>query len=244
MHTSNSIILTILALSAPVLGQGSDCAPGGNFDLSIWKLQLPTGSEGSPDSISSSELSGCDGYEDDYFFTNDEDASLVMKVPGSPSSSNCVTTPNSDHCRTELRESDPSKWSPSDATNRLFADLVVTEISDNSVAVGQIHIDDSISTKPVCELYYGSSGKLEMGINTCTTCSQERFDIGNVPVGQRFTYEIRYESDQLSVSIDGGDFQNLDTFDLDSPDGYFKAGNYNQGEGATEVHFYAVEVTH
>lgn len=243
----NSVFVTIFSLAQlakVVFGQGSSCAPGGTFDLSHWKLQLPTGEEGHPDSISASKLQGCGGYKSNVFFTSSDDGTLVMKVPGSPSTSDCVTTENSDHCRTELREDSPSKWSPSDSTNRLFGDLVVTQIDNDRVVVGQIHIDGAISSKPVCELYYSSAGELKMGVNKCTTCSQASFSVGNVPVGQRFTYEIRYESDVLSVSINGQEFQKLDTFDLNSPDSYFKAGNYNQGDGATEVHFYTIRVSH
>ncbi|OAQ61604.1 alginate lyase 2 [Pochonia chlamydosporia 170] len=244
MRLSSSLTLFSLGqLATLVLGQGSDCAPGGTFDLSNWKLQLPTGEEGHPDSISSSKLQGCGGYKSDVFYTGD-DGALVMKVPGSPSTSDCVTTPNSNHCRTELREDSPSKWSPSSGTNRLFGDLVVTQIDDDRVVVGQIHIDGAISTKPVCELYYSSAGELKMGVNKCITCSQASTPVGNVPVGERFTYEIRYENDVLSVSINGGGFKTLDTYDLNSPDSYFKAGNYNQGEGPTEVHFYSIKVSH
>ena len=39
------------------------CAPGGNFDLSKWNLQLPIGKAGSPTTISSSQLQGCDGWQ-------------------------------------------------------------------------------------------------------------------------------------------------------------------------------------
>jgi hypothetical protein len=57
-----------------------DCAPGGNFDLSIWELQLPIGSTGDPTTISNTELEGCDGWENfSYFFTETGDGALVMK---------------------------------------------------------------------------------------------------------------------------------------------------------------------
>ncbi|GIJ86631.1 hypothetical protein Asppvi_005523 [Aspergillus pseudoviridinutans] len=237
-------LLGLVHFSPMAMAQGSACAPGGTFDLSNWKLQLPTGKAGSPDEISASGLKGCNGYKSEYFFTSPDDGSIVMKVPGSPSSSQCVTTPNSLHCRTELRESSPSKWSPTASKNRLFGDLIVKQIVDNRVVVGQIHIDDSISTKPVCELYYSSTGDLTMGVQQCRTCSQKTFTVGHVPVGQRFTYEIRYEGGILSVSLNGQAFQKLDTFQLNNPDSYFKAGNYNQGNGPTEVHFFAIRVTH
>ncbi|KFZ04392.1 hypothetical protein V501_09178, partial [Pseudogymnoascus sp. VKM F-4519 (FW-2642)] len=70
------------------------CAPGGNFDLT-------------------SQLEGCSGYTNsDYFYTDSEDDALVMKVPGSPAGSGCVTTSGSLHCRTEFRETNPSSWDP------------------------------------------------------------------------------------------------------------------------------------
>lgn len=243
MRCLSYTILAVAQLSSLVAGQGSSCAPGGTFDLSKWKLQLPTGEEGHPDTINPDKLKGCSGYKSDVFYTG-SDGAIVMKVSGSPSSSGCVTTENSDHCRTELRENSPAKWSPTKAKNRLFADLVVKRIEDDRVVVGQIHIDGAISSKPVCELYYSSSGDLKMGVQKCRTCNQASFAVGHVPVGQRFTYEIRYEGGKLSVSLNGGTFQKLDTFDLKNPDSYFKAGNYNQGEGPTEVHFYAIQVSH
>ncbi|CAI7567907.1 unnamed protein product [Penicillium pancosmium] len=231
--------MALVSYLPTTLSQTSACAPGGTFDLSKWELQLPTGSDGSPDSVSTSKLQGCDGYQSEYFFASSDDSSLVMKVPGDPSTSGCVTTPNSKHCRTELREEAPSTWSPSDPTNRLFGDVIVKQIENDRVVVGQIHIDGSISTKPVCELYYSTTGNLTMGVNRCRTCGQDTFNIGQIPVGKRFTYEIRYERDVLSVSINGQDFQKLNT-----PASYFKAGNYNQGNGPTEIHFFNITISH
>ncbi|KAH7125953.1 hypothetical protein EDB81DRAFT_910684 [Dactylonectria macrodidyma] len=86
--------------------------------------------------------------------------------------------------------------------------------NDDEICFGQIHIDNSIS------------------------------NIDNVPKGERFTYEIRYEDGQLSVSINGESFTILDTVELDAPNSYFKAGNYNQGDGPTEVRFFEVNVSH
>lgn len=142
-----------------VAANNSSCAPGGNFDLSIFNLQLPTGTSGSVTTIPPSELEGCSGFQDQYFFTNSADGALGMKVPGTPANTGCVTTSGSTHCRTELREINPSSWSPYDATNRLYASLAVFE-AGGSTCVGQIHIDESISSKPVAELYYHDNGDL------------------------------------------------------------------------------------
>ncbi|KAH8807835.1 polysaccharide lyase family 7 protein [Xylogone sp. PMI_703] len=243
-----SLLLPNLGLYAVALNPG--CSPGGNFDLSHWELQLPIGSAGSPTTISSSSLQGCAGYQDpnhQYFFTESGDGALVMKVPGSPASSGCVTTPNSQHCRTELREENPSSWDPNAATNTLSVTLAVT-VPDNSqhgTVIGQVHIDDSVSTKPVCELYYNSAGVIAMGVEQTRSGGNEVFTtIGTIPVGQVFSYVISYQSNVLSVSLNGGSPHVLSTFSLDAPQSYFKVGNYNQGSSASDVHFFAITVQH
>lgn len=254
MHLQLATIYITAAL--PVIGAALNpgCAPGGNFDLSPWELQLPIGSPGSPETISSSTLQGCDGYQDSghqYFFTESGDGALVMKVPGG-TSTGCVTTPNSKHCRTELREVDPSSgsptsWDPNAGTNRLSATLIVTEPDNSShgTVIGQVHIDDTVSSKPVCELYYNSSGDIVMGVEQTRAGGNEKFTtIGNVPVGTQFSYELRYESNVLSVSINNGSQQTLSTYSLDAPSSYFKVGNYNQGTSPSDVHFFAIGVQH
>lgn len=168
--------------------------------MSPWELQLPTGTGGNPDTELPSQLEGCNGYQDArhlYFFTESGDGALVMKVPGSPASSGCVTTSNSEHCRTELREINPPNWDPNASINRLSVSLAVP-VPDKSrygTVIGQIHIDNSISSKPVCELYYSSSGDLNMGVEQTRGGRDEKIMyIGNVPVDTPFSYSIAYES--------------------------------------------------
>ncbi|KAK3186770.1 hypothetical protein K4F52_004516 [Lecanicillium sp. MT-2017a] len=245
MKVTSSLLLLSSAVTITALDP--NCAPGGNFDLSKWRLQLPSGDpKKGPDSVSADKLKGCQGYQNPkYFFTSKSDGTLVFKVPGDPTNSECVTTPNSKHCRCELRESSPNSWDPHAAKNRLFGDLKVTK-NDGEICIGQIHVDDSVSHKPVAELYYNAAGDLKMGVQLCAQndCKQQRVDVGHVPKGQRFTYEIRYEKNELSVSINGKAFQKLDTHKLNGPKSYFKAGNYNQKSGPTEVHFYQIKVSH
>jgi len=238
--------LMILAGPALIAALNPNCAPGGNFDLSPWSLQLPTGSTDDPSSIPSSQLEGCSGYEDySTFFTESGDGALVMKVCGSSSSCGCVTTAHSEHCRTELKEN--NNWSPSASTNRLSVTLAV-ETPDNSnygTVIGQIHIEESVSTKPVCELYYNSNGDIHMGVEQTRSGGDEKFTyIDNISVGTKFSYEIIYENDALSVSINGASPHSLSTYSLDSPESYFKAGNYNQGSSASDVHFFSIQITH
>jgi hypothetical protein len=240
------LLLLPLASAIPVASLSPTCAPGGNFDLSPWSLQLPIGSTGNPDIISASSLEGCSGYENySYFFTESGDGALVMKVPGSPASSGCVTTPNSQHCRTELAEN--ASWSPNGATNKLSVTLAVPtpDNSNYGTVIGQVHMASSVSTKPVCELYYSTSGDLTMGVEQTRSGGNEVMtNVGNVPVGTTFSYEIVYENNVLSVSINGGSARTLSTYSLDAPTSYFKAGNYNQGSDPSDVHFFSISISH
>jgi hypothetical protein len=243
----------VIAVPLALWALNPSYAPGGNFDMEYWELQLPTGSPGSPTTIPSSQLQGQNGYQDPghhYFFTESGDGAMVMKVPGSPSDSGCVTTPNSLHCRTELREVNPStgsptSWDPNAATNRMKATLAVTAASDGSgTVIGQIHIDDSVSTKPVCELYYNSSGNISIGVEQTRAGGDEVItQLGNVPVGQQFSYELEYYDNLLKVAINGN-FKTLSTYSLNAPKSYFKAGNYDQGTQASDVHFFALTIQH
>src|SRR5262249_14076035 len=63
-------------------GQSSDggldptLPPGSNFDLSLWDLQEPIGSDGSPTVISPTELAA--GFHDSYFFTDPVDGAMTF----------------------------------------------------------------------------------------------------------------------------------------------------------------------
>jgi hypothetical protein len=245
---SASFALLVPSSLGLALALDPGCAPGGNFDLTVWNLQLPTGAPNKPDIIPGSKLSGCSGYQDkSTFFTDTKDGSVTMKVPGSPSSSGCVTTKNSLHCRTELREIKPASWDPKAKTNRLNVTVQVVNADDSSrgTVIGQIHIDDSISTKPICELYYSKSGVITMGVEKTRAGGSSVFtEVGNVPVGKKFDYAIIYEKNVLGVSVNGGKLKTLSTNELDAPNSYFKAGNYNQGDSASEVKFFAIGASH
>jgi len=248
------VAILAIAVAAPLAlyALNPAYAPGGNFDMEYWNLQLPTGSTGDPTTIYSSALQGDNGYQDSghhYFFTESGDGAMVMKVPGSPSETGCVTTPNSTHCRTELAET--SSWSPNNATNRMKATLAVMQAdpSAHGTVIGQIHMDSSVSTKPVCELYYDQGGNIVLGVEQTRSGDDEKYtSMGNVPIGQTFSYEIEYYNNILTVEVNGVWYSNLNTYSLDAPLSYFKAGNYNQSSGSTsgasDVHFFALTIQH
>ncbi|HTD21455.1 MAG TPA: polysaccharide lyase family 7 protein [Terriglobales bacterium] len=216
-----------------------NATPGCNFDMSIWSLQLPIGSPGSPTTISNTQLEN--GFTDPYFFTG-SDGAMDFFDPGV----NCVTTANSTHCRSELREVNPdgsnAVWSAS-GTNTLSATLTVTQAAGAPV-VGQIHDDPAVSVRPLIELFYTSSGDVVAGVEQCTAggCIN-RTTVGHVPPGTKFSYVISYSQNKLTVSINGGA-----PVSLSSPilgiGGYFKAGDYGQSPTNASVSFYSLKVVH
>lgn len=222
------------------------CAPGGNFDLGYFNLQLPVGG---PDIIRSKQLQGCSGYTGDTFFTDKTTGEMVLLAPGNPDLTGCATTSGSAHCRTELREvvkgsGANAAWSPK-GTNSLTVSMKVVTSDDGThgTAIGQVFA--SAASKPLAEMYYSPSGDIVVGVKPDADSNQVITSLGNVPIGTQFTYELNYSNDQLSISINGNATA-LDTFSWDSPACYFKSGNYNQGKSAasSEVHIYSIDVVH
>ncbi|HEX4225986.1 MAG TPA: polysaccharide lyase family 7 protein, partial [Pseudonocardiaceae bacterium] len=177
-HGTTRVGAGLLALaSALAIGMGStspagaqpispqlnkDVAPGGNFALSDWELELPTGSTGNTTTISPAQLKGSNGFQDKYFYTSPSDGSMTFWDP-----ENGVTL-GSKYPRTELREmtssGKPAEWDPATGTHTLSATLSSDKVPDH-VCVGQIHDDNSSpGSKPLLELYYYTSGEIKIGL--------------------------------------------------------------------------------
>ena len=231
-------------------GLNPSVPPGSNFNLGIWQLQLPIGSPGSPDTISSSSLEG--GYSSKYFYTDTSDGAMTFWAPEKG-----VTTPNSNFARSELREMNSNgsaaNWRLS-GTHTLNATLRVTKVP-SSVAIGQIKIGSPLesgvptSTKPTLEMYYRSNGNIVVGLENSPEGGQTPYTIANVPLGTKFSYQIKATGTTLTVTING----TAHSWPLNSaflPYGqYFKAGSYNQSSSESttigaEVKFYSLSVTH
>ena len=228
-------------------------APGGNFDLSLWELQEPVGSPGSPRTIGPAALKGPNGFQDNHFFTDRTDGAMTFWAPEYG-----VTTPNSKYPRSELRElnTDGTKanW-PVTGTNTLSATLAVTRVPDH-VCVGQIHCGKALqpgllaSTKPLLELYYYSNGDIILGIENSPSAGQTSHYTTNVKLGTRFNYKIQLTGDgtvELIVNSATHTFKMPSSFVGYGE--YFKAGNYDQSTGSDPtvgaiVKFYALRVVH
>ncbi|KAJ2982996.1 hypothetical protein NQ176_g1010 [Zarea fungicola] len=77
--------LAYIVVAGQCSSHSSHCAPGGNFDLKGWELQLPIGTQGDPDTIPNSKLEGCHGYQDKPYFYTGDDGAMVMYVPATVS---------------------------------------------------------------------------------------------------------------------------------------------------------------
>jgi len=231
----------------------ADVAPGGNFDLSLWELQEPVGSPGSPTIIHPAALVGPSGYHDDYFYTDPNCGAMTFWDPESG-----VTTPNSTFPRSELREmnSDGSEanW-PLSGTNTLSATVAVTRVPDH-VCIGQVHCGTPLqagvvaTTKPLVELYYYANGDIKVGIENDPAGGQTTYPITNVPLGTRFSYAIQLLGDgTLNLTVNGSKRSFTVPSAFAGYGEYFKAGNYDQTNGGDStvgaiVQFYALSVLH
>jgi len=223
-------------------------APGGNFNLSLWELQLPTGSPGSPTTILPSQLEGAGGFQDAYFYTGSNDGGMTFWDP-----ENGVTTPNSNFSRSELREMTSSgaaaNWF-APGTHTLSATVRVVQVP-SSVCVGQIHLGSGGSTKPLLELFYHSNGTIQIGIEQTPAGGNEiLYTVGTVALGKTWSYVIGLSGSKISLSINGGTARTWTASSTFNGYGmYFKAGDYDQTSGSSssvgaKVEFYALTIHH
>ena len=63
MPNFSKVVLAASAFASAASALNPSCAPGGNFDLSKFSLQLPIGSTGNPTTIPASQLEGCGGWQ-------------------------------------------------------------------------------------------------------------------------------------------------------------------------------------
>ncbi|MER5563617.1 MULTISPECIES: polysaccharide lyase family 7 protein [unclassified Streptomyces] len=223
-------------------------APGGNFDLSVWELQEPVGSPGSPTTIPSSRLQGANGFQDTYFYTDPRDGAMTFWAPEKG-----VTTPNSNYARSELREMNrdgsPANWSLA-GSHRLNATLRVVSVTSN-VCVGQIHLGTGgSSTKPLVELYYRANGDIVLGTEDSPSGGQTPHPVGHVAVGKTWSYTIAVSGGHtVDLTVNGTTTHYAIPSSFDSYRQYFKAGSYNQSSSSSttkgaRVAFYGLEVAH
>jgi poly(beta-D-mannuronate) lyase len=240
--------------------------PSDNFDLTHWKLTLPSASEIDPWVLSNTYTRA------NTFFTDSRSGGMSFRCPNIAG-----TTANTHYSRTELREMlAPTSAAGDDANNwttsiggRLKARLRVDRVSTTGdagkvgrVIIGQIHGPD---TEPV-RLYFDKApgeakGRLYIGSETVSGKNTFSTDIvGNkngdgIALGELFTYVISLKGTLLRIDIirNSGALTNTYIKNIDPKyqglNLYFKAGVYNQNNtGANtdyvQATFYALTHTH
>jgi hypothetical protein len=223
-------------------------APGQNFDLSHWKLQLP---DADTTEISASNLSG--GYTSQYFYT-DIDGAMAFWAPTTGG-----TTANSHYPRSELREMlDPGNskvnWGWQGTHVMKATGKVVQLPSTGKVIVLQIHAieEDGTNAPPLVKVVFNKN-QLDCQVKSDSSGSgsdvHNYFD--NINVGDLYTVEIRVTDGVAYITVNGQtrsvDFVSMDA-GWKSLKYYFKAGNYVQDNstdgGSAITKLYSLSVSH
>ncbi|KAI9705279.1 MAG: hypothetical protein M1820_005278 [Bogoriella megaspora] len=209
-------------------GNGSNldpqAAPSKNFDFKGLTLQTW---EEEHAKVSGKDLEGFESEKS--FHTDKQDGSLVMIAPGSGGADGAVMTTNSQHFRTEFKED--KNFDPKNGDYVLTVTLIVDEVDEKGTCIGQVHIEDSDpSHKPVFELFCNSKGDLSVGMEQSPEGGdEEKTSVGNVEVGTKLTYKIKYTGESAIITINGEEKPPVKASQVGSPRSYFKFGNYNQG---------------
>jgi hypothetical protein len=260
-------LLVSLFTATPALALDPLLPPSSNFDLTAWKLTLPSGSEIMPWTLSSGWTQA------NVFYTHPTSGGMVFRCPNLAG-----TTANSTYSRTELREMlDPGNASAKDAANnwttalggRMKARLKVDRVSTTGesgkvgrVIIGQIHGE---STEPA-RLYFHkkpgeAKGRIYLATETIGGSNSYSTDIvkntngDGIALGELFTYTITLKDTRLQVDIVRKQGTVVNTYIRTIDSGYrydnlyFKAGVYNQNNTGTssdyvQATFYTLTHTH
>lgn len=212
-------------------------APASNFDLSLWKLTLPTDSMGGFDGTAYEIKPIPANYENEPYFFTAADGAMVFSAP-----TEGATTSGSHYPRSELREMTSSytnaAWTVEQG-GTLAATLLVNEVPTKSdgtkgrIIVGQIHGPSD----ELCRLYY-ENGNIyfhddKAGSSQVETKFQLKDSTGampQIPLNAKFDYTIRATRTMLTVTVNyaGKTYTANDPISAFWPGKglYFKAGVY------------------
>jgi Alginate lyase len=220
--------------------------PGGNFDLTHWKLTLP---DAAASEIAASSLVA--GYTNASFFYTGPDGAMVFWCPVTGG-----TTSGSSYPRSELREvldpaDDNVNWTGY-GTNILTAQCRVTQVpSTGKTIIGQIH-GFTGNAYPLVKLQYQNGTIVALVKESPNSDTDTHFNFMNVGLGNPISYQIKLVNGLLSLTVNGSN-QAVNIFQTDPAWAtntlYFKAGDYcqdNSGSNteAAQVMFYQLSATH
>ncbi|MFL6091265.1 MAG: polysaccharide lyase family 7 protein [Aeromicrobium sp.] len=220
--------------TAPVIPS----SPSGVFDLTNWKLTLPSGKH-DPDEVDQPKLAT---FQDPrYFHVDPVNGGVVFRAPTSG-----ATTSNSNYPRSELREmsnggKDEASWSGKKGTHVMTITEAITSVpkKKSEVVAGQIHDDED---DVVMLRLNGTKLFVESDSNTVGVLDPA------YQLGTRFTVQFAVTPGLIRVTYNG-----IKTLGLKRKGNgyYFKAGCYTQshedsdgGDDFGEVVVYGLAVQH
>lgn len=232
-------------------------APGGNFDLSNWKITLPVDANGGIGGTAM-EVKNLSTYQNSkYFYTAADGAmTFVAAVDG-------ATTSGSSYARSELREMNGTANAAWDLKTGGFMSATLevdsAPIRDGMggrIIVGQIHGQDD----ELVRLYWENGNLYFANDQAGSSNSETKFYFVNasgqqpsVSLDERFSYTINAKGDTLEVTVfaDGQVYKSVSTINSvwQSDKFYFKAGAYlganeTNGTGYGQTSFYALNFNH
>jgi Ca2+-binding RTX toxin-like protein len=232
--------------------------PSVNFDLSDWKITLPTDSSGGI-SGTAVEVQVLTGYQNSRYFYTASDGAMVFTAPVEG-----ATTSGSKYARSELREMNDgarAAWNLEQG-GYMAATLEVDRVptladgSQGKVVVGQIHGQDD----ELVRLYWDKGTVYFVNDRAGAGDKETKFTLldanGKAPsvsLNEKFSYSIDAQDDLLKVKVyaDGAVYSSTtrinDVWDTDTF--YFKAGTYlgvneTQGTGFGQTSFYGLTFNH
>jgi len=236
---------------AAALPNRPNVAPGGNIDLSIWSLQLPTGSGTSPTTINPNALQGENGFSDANYFYTASDGAMTFMDPQQG-----ITTSGSVHCRTELREMTSSGSAAAWAWNGTNTMTVTGEVvqvgggAGGNVTLGQVF--NNTNSIPLCEFQYNANGNAFKAFYEEAKGGGSTTDLKtSCALKTKYTFSLSLSSGVLTVSINGNQVYSK-TPTYSGKQFYFKCGCYDQTATAgspsttpyTIVKVYSLDVEH
>ena len=206
-------------------------APGGNFNLSVWQLQLPTGSPGRPPPFAGPTQRAERIQEWLLLHRQDQRFDDLLG-----------TREGRHHAELQIRpfraaRDELQRHRGGLATSRhppAERDLRVTQVP-KSVAVGQVHLGSGGVDQAAAGALLRASGNITLGIENSPAGGQTLHKVGNVPL--EHTVELRgrhHRRQHDQPAVNGGSTR---TWTIPSSFNgygmYFKAGSYNQSSSSS-----------
>jgi Alginate lyase len=208
-------------------------APGGRFDLSRYKLQLPLARG---DGVVEVEPPALARYASAFFYLDPRSGAMLFHCPDGG-----ATTRQSHYPRVELRQQD--EWTFTGAHTLSGTLAVLEQPRSGSIIVAQIHGHSAGSEALKLRWVDGTivaAAKAGLG------AAETRVTLARgMATGERFSFRIEQRERAVTVTVNGAAAKFTYDASWDGQAVYFKAGNYlqdNSGSGsAGTVAFYALQ---